>query len=151
MDHANGGRLLGMAVMPQLLGQMPTLLGDLVSEVDAFVLKNPKPTSPQVTTFLQLYASGEPRAEAARALVARGVDANTVGTSLAYLGTEAKINWGVIWGILATISMAASAYHGYRRNQSIGWALWWGLMGTAFPVITPTVALAQGFGKRKAA
>jgi len=42
----------------------------------------------------------------------------------------------------------ASAYHGYKRNNSIGWAIWWGLMGGLFPIITVPVALAQGFGKR---
>ena len=54
-----------------------------------------------------------------------------------------------IWGIVSTASMAASAYHGYKRNDSVGWALWWGLMGALFPVITPTIGFAQGFGKRK--
>ena len=57
-------------------------------------------------------------------------------------------NWFLV---LDTVSMAASAYHGYKRNNSIGWALWWGLMGAMFPVITPTIALAQGFGKPKSA
>ena len=51
--------------------------------------------------------------------------------------------------ILGAVSMAASAFHGYKRNQSVGWAVWWGLMGSFFPVITPTIALAQGFGKEK--
>jgi hypothetical protein len=51
------------------------------------------------------------------------------------------------WWALSSASLAASAYHGYRRNESIGWAIWWGLMGGAFPVITPAIALAQGFGK----
>lgn len=51
-------------------------------------------------------------------------------------------------GALSTASMAASAYHGYKRHDSVGWALWWGLMGAMFPVITPTIAVAQGFGKR---
>lgn len=54
-----------------------------------------------------------------------------------------------IGGILATASVAASAYHGYKRNRSVGWAVWWGFMGGLFPVITPAIALAQGFGKRK--
>lgn len=53
------------------------------------------------------------------------------------------------YALLGTASMAASAFHGYKRNQSIGWALWWGLMGATFPVITPTIALAQGFGETK--
>lgn len=54
----------------------------------------------------------------------------------------------MVWGILSTASMAVGAYHGYRRNNSVGWALWWGLMGALFPVITPTIAVAQGFGKK---
>lgn len=56
---------------------------------------------------------------------------------------------GTIWGVLSTASMAASAYHGYKRNQSLGWAAWWAFMGLVFPVVTPTIAVAQGFGKRK--
>lgn len=56
--------------------------------------------------------------------------------------------WGTIWAIASTASMAASAYHGYKRNNSIGWAIGWGLLGGLFPVITPTIAVAQGFGKR---
>ena len=55
----------------------------------------------------------------------------------------------IVWGIASTVSMAASAYHGYKRNNSVGWALGWGLLGGTFPVITPVIALAQGFGKKK--
>jgi hypothetical protein len=53
----------------------------------------------------------------------------------------------IAYGVLATASMAVSAYHGYKRNDSVGWALWWGLMGSMFPVITPVIAVAQGFGE----
>lgn len=53
----------------------------------------------------------------------------------------------VAWTAVSTASMAASAFHGYRRNQSVGWGLWWGLMGGMFPVIVPTIALAQGYAK----
>jgi len=55
-----------------------------------------------------------------------------------------------IYGVLATASMAACAYHGYKRNNSIGWALGWGFLGVLFPVITPVIAVAQGFAKPKA-
>jgi len=55
----------------------------------------------------------------------------------------------VAWAVVGTASMAASAYHGYKRNQSVGWALVWALLGGLAPVITPTIAVAQGFGKRK--
>lgn len=44
-------------------------------------------------------------------------------------------------------SVGASAYHGYRRNDSLGWGLWWAFMGGIFPVVTPAFALAQGFGE----
>jgi hypothetical protein len=54
-----------------------------------------------------------------------------------------------VWAVVGAASVAASAFHGYRRNRSVGWALWWGLMGGIAPVITPAIAVAQGFGKRK--
>lgn len=72
------------------------------------------------------------------------------------LGQDAKTNamealsntyTSPVWIAIRTASMAASVYHGYRRNNSLGWALWWGLMGTIFPAITPAIAIAQGFGK----
>jgi hypothetical protein len=51
-------------------------------------------------------------------------------------------------GLIVAASVGVSAYHGYKRNKSTGWAVWWGLMGLVFPVITPAVAIAQGYGKR---
>ena len=57
--------------------------------------------------------------------------------------------WKTVWAIASVLSVGASAYHGYRRNDSVGWAIWWGLMGGIFPVVTPAIALAQGFGQPK--
>ena len=54
----------------------------------------------------------------------------------------------VVWGVASTVSMAASAYHGVKRNNSVGYGIWWGLMGAMFPVITPTIAIAQGYAQR---
>jgi len=51
------------------------------------------------------------------------------------------------WALISTVSMAAGAYHGYRRNNSVGWAIWWAFMGGLFPVITPVIAFAQGYGQ----
>lgn len=56
------------------------------------------------------------------------------------------------YAILGTVSMVASAYHGYKRNDvpggsPIGWAIGWGALGSLFPVITPVVALAQGYAE----
>ncbi len=52
------------------------------------------------------------------------------------------------WVALSTVSMALSAYHGYKRNNSVGWALAWGFLGAMFPVIVPTIALAEGYGEK---
>jgi len=52
-------------------------------------------------------------------------------------------------GIIVAASAGVSAYHGYKRNNSTGWAVWWGFMGLMFPVLTPVVAIAQGYGKRE--
>jgi hypothetical protein len=69
------------------------------------------------------------------------------------LGDENGLKTGngnyVGWGLIGTASMAASAWHGYRRNRSVGWAIWWALMGAMFPVVTPVIGVAQGWGKRK--
>ena len=51
--------------------------------------------------------------------------------------------------IIITAGTAAGAYHGYKRNQSIGWAIGWGLLGGAFPILTTVIAIAQGYGKKK--
>lgn len=60
-----------------------------------------------------------------------GVGGSTVATGLGWAG------------------IAAGAFHGYRRNQSVGWAIGWALAGGFFPLITTGIALAQGFGKKK--
>lgn len=49
-------------------------------------------------------------------------------------------------GIAGTV---IGAYHGYKRNDSVGWAIGWGLLGGMFPVIVIPVAFAQGIGTRK--
>jgi hypothetical protein len=51
------------------------------------------------------------------------------------------------WAGVGLASVGASAYHGYRRNRSVGWGIVWGLLGGLAPVITPAIAIAQGFGK----
>ena len=55
-----------------------------------------------------------------------------------------------LWQVVVPLSAGLSAYHGYKRNyDSLGWALGWGVLGGLFPIITPAVAIAQGFGKRE--
>lgn len=53
----------------------------------------------------------------------------------------------VFYAVARIVSPVACIYHGYKRNDSVGWALGWGLLGMLFPIVTPTVAVAQGFGK----
>ena len=47
-------------------------------------------------------------------------------------------------GLAGTV---AGAYHGYRRNGSIGWALLWSLAGAVVPFVTIPIAVGQGFGE----
>ena len=138
--------------MPQLLGA-PMLLGLGASEpIDAFLLAHPSPSSTEVADFLKVFAPSE-RGTMAQALIARGVDASKISAALRWLevSERARGTWPTIAGVLAVASAGVSAYHGYKRNDSIGWALWWFLMGSIFPVVTPVIAVAQGYGKRKAA
>lgn len=57
------------------------------------------------------------------------------------LPTWGRIALGIVGGL-------ASAFHGARRNGgSIFWGLTWFGFGAVFPVVTPVIAAAQGFGK----
>ena len=51
--------------------------------------------------------------------------------------------------VAAWAGVGAGAYHGYKRNNSVGWAIGWALLGGVFPIITIPLSLAQGFGKSK--
>lgn len=74
---------------------------------------------------------------------------NANGTTAAWVAALRDTWSSPVYTLLRTASFAASTYHGYKRNKSIGWAIWWGAMGALFPVVTPVIALAQGFGKAK--
>jgi len=67
------------------------------------------------------------------------------------IGTSAMSTGAMVWSVLSTISVGLSAYHGYKRNQNgkhpIAYAALWGVLGGIFPVVTPAVAFAEGFGK----
>jgi hypothetical protein len=54
-----------------------------------------------------------------------------------------------LWWTGHTASMIALTYHGYKRNNSVGWAIVWGLFGPLVWPITVPIAVAQGFGKKK--
>lgn len=51
--------------------------------------------------------------------------------------------------VLSLAGGAIGAYHGYKRNDSIGWAIAWSLLGGLFPIVVIPVAFAQGIGSPK--
>lgn len=127
------------------------MLGDvdqLDTEIEGFLLRVPKPSSTEVSTFLQLY-TGEKRNEAARRLIAHGVPTSAISNALSWLDTAGKLTSSQIKGGLTIAAAAANAYHGYRRNNSIVWGVVWFACGTIFPIFTSAIALAQGFAKEK--
>ena len=46
-------------------------------------------------------------------------------------------------------SGALMAYHGYKRTNSVLWALGWSIFGSSMPFFAVPLALAQGFSKKK--
>lgn len=74
------------------------------------------------------------------------------GPQLSVQGPESGFSLGWDEFRMSPLRIAAAAlaaYHGYRRNSSIGWAVVWAFLGSSFPIITLPVALAQGFGQPK--
>lgn len=56
---------------------------------------------------------------------------------------------GKVMAVAGTVSVPVLAYHGYKRNDSWGWAVVWGLFGSWVWPITVPVAFAQGYAKPK--
>lgn len=50
--------------------------------------------------------------------------------------------------VATAASIGLSAYHGYKRNDDLAWGIIWGLLGGIFPIITPAIALAEGYAVR---
>lgn len=54
----------------------------------------------------------------------------------------------VVWTGVSVVSAFASAYHGAMRNKgSVGYGFLWGVAGALSPIVTPAIAVAQGFAK----
>jgi hypothetical protein len=64
-----------------------------------------------------------------------------------YQSPVARVLASPIYRLVSLASTAGLAFHGYRRNESVGWAIGWALLGGIAPIIAWPVALAQGFGK----
>lgn len=76
-----------------------------------------------------------------------------VGTTRIGAAPAAPYQENDAWWQFATAASAAGvvvgAYHGYKRNDSIGWAIAWAALGGLFPLVTIPIAFAQGVGERK--
>lgn len=51
--------------------------------------------------------------------------------------------------VMSTVGAVSGAYHGYKRNSSIGWSVGWFFLGALIPYLTIPISLAQGYGKPK--
>jgi len=63
--------------------------------------------------------------------------------------TTFKRGLAIAYGIAGVAGAAIGAYHGYKRNDSVGWAIAWAFLGSLAPVVVIPVAYAQGIGERK--
>lgn len=111
-----------------------------------------------IAAILEVIPTEAERQEVAALAVSIGADAQRIRQANNELGFKDYVSWTpsplfrIVWGVASTASLAASAYHGYKRNHdSIGWGIWWGLMGAMFPIITPVIAYvaAPGFAQPK--
>lgn len=111
-----------------------------------------------IAAILEVIPTDAERQEVAALAVSIGADAQRIRQAYDELGFKDYVSWTpsplfrIFWGTVATVSLVASAYHGYKRNHdSIGWGIWWGLMGATFPIITPIIAYvaAPGFAQPK--
>lgn len=53
----------------------------------------------------------------------------------------------ITYSLLSSATAVAGAYHGYKRNNSAGWALVWFLLSGSFFMFAAPLMLAQGFAK----
>ena len=53
----------------------------------------------------------------------------------------------VAYGLLSLAGSVSGAYHGYKRHNSVGWAIGWAILGGMLPVITIPLSLAEGYAK----
>lgn len=122
----------------------------LTQEVSGFLLANPTPDPTAVAGFLRLYTGGD-RQNAAKALIAAGVDQHAVASALRFLDVSDRWDFRAVKAVGLLAAASAAAIHGYRRNQSISWAAIWFVMGGIFPVFTTALSIGQGWAKRKGA
>ena len=82
-------------------------------------------------------------------ILKRFMSGNSLGTSVIAKQEEEFSPLSAIWTVASVAGVAAGAYHGYKRNNSILWALSWAFFGGLTPFFTIPLSYAQGFGKEK--
>lgn len=73
---------------------------------------------------------------------------NARDVQVGQIDDPATFNIPAWWTALSIAGTVVGAYHGYKRNDSIGWAIGWALLGGAFPFVVLPVAYAQGIGDK---
>ena len=124
------------------------------SDIQLFLMRRPDPSTAEVVEFLRAYPYPR-RLQIMNELMAAGVDPKTVGSASTFLASMASLHGATVdgamnkvWGFIALASAAASGYHGVKRHRgSVAWGAAWFLLGGVFPVLTPVVAVAQGYAK----
>jgi hypothetical protein len=82
---------------------------------------------------------------AVRPLIRGGVLGNTAPSGPSSSPTT-TLYWK-LYSVLSFVGSATGAYHGYKRNRSVGWAVGWFFFGGIAPVLSIPISLAQGYGK----
>jgi hypothetical protein len=54
-----------------------------------------------------------------------------------------------VYGLFSTAAAVSGAYHGYKRNESVGWAVGWFIFGGLLPMLSVPIMFAEGFAERK--
>lgn len=149
--NTSGPGLGALSVRPVPSLGAATLSDAQISAIAAQAISNNIPQGALISLF-KLY-NRNTQDKLAAAMLAAGGNRDTVMGALelvrdqGFLGPYKQYAWA--WGLLSTASAALSGYHGYKRNNSVGWAIGWFVLGSFFPVVTPVIAVAQGYGKRK--
>lgn len=86
-------------------------------------------------------------------LMSAGVPAEKVNAALREVDMRRHLRlrraFRVGFSLVGFASGAAGAYHGYKRNQSVPWAVVWFLGSALFPVVSVPIMLSQGFAKAR--
>jgi hypothetical protein len=71
-------------------------------------------------------------------------------TAYHHIGADME---STMWQIVRLGAIGLAAFHGYRRNTSIGWAIGWAVAAGVSPptssIVVVALAFSQGFGKRR--